>query len=121
MTALDLYPFVPMSDLSPVDDLIDEEIDQREYSARLDEVLGESDEGSNGDSDSVGFVYDGADAEPSGAYHEQLSEILEQKFDELDEIEDGDHVERLLQDAPSPVPSGGDGWFVQRYNVIQAD
>lgn len=103
-----LNPFVPMSELSPVDGPLDEEIDQREYSARLDEVLGDSDEGSNEGSDSEGFVYDGADAEPSGAYHEQLSEILEQKFDELDEIEDGDHVERLLQDAPSPLPSGDD-------------
>lgn len=93
-----------MNALSPVDDHFEVDNDERDYSARLDDVLGNSDQEDGSESDSEGFVYDGDDAEPSGPYREQLSEILEQNFDELDEIEDDEHVGNLLhRDAPSPL------------------
>jgi hypothetical protein len=93
-----------MSAFSPTDDHFEADNDERDYSSRLDDVLGNSDQEDGSGSDSEGFVYDGEDAEPSGPYREQLSEILEQNFDELDEIEDHEHVGNLLRrDAPSPL------------------
>lgn len=93
-----------MDSLSPITDQIDIDTDEREYSERLGDVLGESDEDSSGSNSEANFVYDGEDAEPAGPYREQLSEILEQNIDELDEIEDKEHVQQLLlRDEPSPV------------------
>jgi hypothetical protein len=93
-----------MSALSPTDDHFEADNDERDYSARLDDVLGNSGQEDGSGSDSEGFVYDGEDAEPSGPYREQLSEILEQNFDELDEIEDDEHVGNLLnRDVPSAL------------------
>lgn len=92
-----------MSALSPTDDHFEPDNDDRDYSTRLGDVLGNSDEEVQSESDSEGFVYNGEDAEPSGPYREQLSEILEQNLDDLDEIEDYEHVGKLPQrDVPSP-------------------
>lgn len=96
-----------MASLSPASDRIELETDERDYSERLGDVLGDSDDEESDASDSEGgFVYDGEDAEASGPYREQLSEILEQPIDELDELEDKHHVQTLLlRDAPSPPQS----------------
>ncbi|KAG8824058.1 Vacuolar protein sorting-associated protein 8, partial [Serendipita sp. 399] len=95
-----------MSAPSPLADEFDTEGDVRDYMTRLEEVLGASDEEQKSDSDSdEDFVYDGKDAdmELSGDYREQLSEVLEQGLDELDEIEDQEHVGLLLsQDEAKP-------------------
>jgi hypothetical protein len=99
-----------MSASSPLSDPFTvEQGDERDYSTRLGDILGESDEDrrESGSDDEEGFVYDGADAEmdgaeASGAYREQLSEILEQSLDELDELEDEEHVETLLTRAAEP-------------------
>lgn len=91
-----------------MDDHFEIEEDNRDYASRMDDILGSGDEQHDSDEDSgEGFVYDGEDAEPSGPYKEQLSEILEQNIDELDELEDAEHVGKLLQgSAPSnPEPS----------------
>jgi len=93
-----------MSEFSPTSDHFSvDQGDDRDYNTRLEDVLGESDEErqESGSDDEEGFIYDGADAEiddaeASGPYREQLSEILEQSLDELDELEDAEHVERLL-------------------------
>ncbi|KAH9948952.1 hypothetical protein B0H21DRAFT_196377 [Amylocystis lapponica] len=77
-----------------------------DYSTRFEELMsdGEDREGSDGslhdkdDDDEEGFVYDGADAEPTGGYREQLRDVLgaEHEEDGLSEAE----VERsLLQDS----------------------
>lgn len=94
-----------MSLISPIDDQVDGDADEREYSARLGDVLGDSDEENESDNESEeGFLYDGADAEPVGPYREQLSEILEQGFDELDELEDEQHLEpEPDRNTPSPI------------------
>jgi hypothetical protein len=96
-----------MASLSPASDhmgLEADERDDREYSERLGDVLGNSDEDSEASDSEGGFVYDGDDAEPTGPYREQLSEILEQNIDELDELEDQDHVQNLLlRDDPNPL------------------
>jgi hypothetical protein len=102
-----------MSASSPVSDHFSvEQGDERDYSTRLGDILGESDEErqESGSDDEEGFVYDGADAEmddaeASGPYREQLSEILEQSLDELDELEDEEHVEKLLSRDTTTSPA----------------
>ena len=87
--------------------------DERDYTTRLGDILGDSDEEqqtSGSEDDEEGFVYDGADAEAdeneaSGPYREQMSEILEQSLDELDELEDTEHVEKLFLKDASTSPA----------------
>jgi hypothetical protein len=105
--------FSEMSASSPASDHFSiEQGDDRDYSTRLGDILGESDgeREESGSDDEEGFVYDGADAEmddaeTSGPYREQLSEILEQSLDELDELEDEEHVEKLLLRNASVSPA----------------
>ncbi len=99
--------YVRMSASSPVDDHFETEEDDRDYAARMDDILGSGDE--QHDSDEEGFVYDGEDAEASGPYNEQLSEVLEQNLDDLDELEDAEHVGKmLLRSAPSELKPSDD-------------
>ncbi|KAG8792559.1 Vacuolar protein sorting-associated protein 8, partial [Serendipita sp. 398] len=114
-----------MSASPSLGDEFDTEGDERDYTTRLGDILGHSDEEQGSESDED-FVYDGKDAELelSGDYREQLSEVLEQRLDELDEIEDREHVGHLLsaeeikppqndevdkttvvEQAPSPIPT----------------
>ncbi|KAG8834291.1 hypothetical protein FRC20_007490, partial [Serendipita sp. 405] len=114
-----------MSASPSLGDEFDTEGDERDYTTRLGDILGHSDEEQGSESDED-FVYDGKDAELelSGDYREQLSEVLEQRLDELDEIEDREHVGHLLSaeeikpsqndevektavvdQAPSPIPT----------------
>jgi len=86
--------------------------DERDYTTRLGDILGNSDDDQQeeGSDDEEGFVYDGADAEEdeneaSGPYREQMSEILEQSLDELDELEDQEHVGELLLKDAIPIAS----------------
>jgi hypothetical protein len=102
-----------MSEPSPISDHFSvDQGDERDYSTRLGDVLGESDEEwqESGSDDEEGFIYDGADAEmddteASGPYRERLSEILEQSLDELDELEDAEHVGRLLLEDATISPT----------------
>ncbi|KAG9057339.1 Vacuolar protein sorting-associated protein 8, partial [Serendipita sp. 407] len=114
-----------MSASPSLGDEFDTEGDERDYTTRLGDILGHSDDEQGSESDED-FVYDGKDAELelSGDYREQLSEVLEQRLDELDEIEDREHVGHLLSaeeikpsqndevektavvdQAPSPIPT----------------
>ncbi|KAH9935787.1 Golgi CORVET complex core vacuolar protein 8-domain-containing protein [Fomitopsis serialis] len=95
-----------------------------DYSARLEELMSDTEEGSDGhphddehgdEDDEEGFVYSGMDAVPSGGYREQLRDVLghDHEEDELDEreverslvhdVEEKDHLASLMEDEARPV------------------
>lgn len=88
-----------MSLPSPSNEDSDVDATDQDYSTRLDEILSDEDE-EHGDtsSDSDVFLYEGVDAEPAGDYREQLSQILEQSVEDLDQYDIERHAKE--QDAP---------------------
>lgn len=78
-----------------------------DYSTRMGDILGQSDEENGKDSDGSeeGFVYNGEDASFSGGYREQLSQVL--GAEEAEELEEERHEEEHLLRAlsSSPIPS----------------
>jgi hypothetical protein len=79
-----------------------------DYSSNMDEILGEGpgDTPNGADDDEEMFVYEGVDAEPAGAYRDQLRDVLgaDLEDDELEQSQFNTTFQTEVVESPSIPP-----------------